>query len=231
VPNSTSTWNNLILALDIKNAGGADLSPENVRWYKWELAGTGHAAGTSEGVSSFASLTDSNDVPYIYAGTYTGDVLHAQTGTYSDQGTTSASQVAYSMKWRTEDRSFDTPGREKQIGDIYTKMTPVGDYMPELTVYYDFGRKPVTRPVSLEASNVTSTWDTETVSGTPDGDGAVWDTDAWSSDFAIAAGKQNYTGSGEVLAFEMTHQGANEPAGIVGLAYELAALGEDQGAR
>jgi hypothetical protein len=231
VPNGTSTFNNLILALDIKNAGTADLTAENVRWYKWTLAGTGHAAGTPESVASFASAKDSTDVPYVYAGTYTGDVLHAQTSTYSDQGTTSASQVAYSMKWRTEDRAFDTFGREKQLGDIYTKMTPVGDYEPSLTVYFDFGRRPVQRPVSLDAANVTSVWDTETVSGTPDGDGAVWDTSAWSSDLSVASGKQNYEGSGEVLAFELTHAGANQPAGIVGLSYELAALGEDQGAR
>jgi hypothetical protein len=220
VPNGTSTFNNLILAMDIKSAGNADLTPENVNWYTWELAGTGHAGAGAipESVASFASATDSGGVPYIYAGTYSGDVLHAQTGTFSDQGTTSASQVAYSMEWRTDERTLDMPGR-------------VGDYSPELTAFFDFGRRPVTRQVSMQAANVTSVWDTETVSGTPDGDGAVWDVSSWSSDFAVASGKQNFEGSGETMSFQMTHTGANQPAGIVGLAYELAALGEDQGAR
>jgi hypothetical protein len=233
VPNGTSTFNNLILALDIKNAGSADLTPENVRWYTWELGGTGHAGAgpIPESVATFASATDSSGVPYIYAGTYSGDVLHVQTDTFADQGTTSASQVDYSIKWRTDERNFDMPGQEKHLADVYTKMTPVGNYSPELTAYFDFGRRPTTRQVSLDAANVTSVWDTETVSGTPDGDGAVWDIDSWSSDFSVASGKQNFEGSGEVLSFEMTHTGVNQPVGIVALAYELAALGEDQGAR
>jgi hypothetical protein len=135
------------------------------------------------------------------------------------------------MEWRTDERTLDMPGREKQLVDVYTKMTPVGDYSPELTAFFDFGRRPVTRQVSMQAANVTSVWDTETESGTPDGDGAVWDVSSWSSDFAVASGKQNFEGSGETISFQMTHTGANQPAGIVGLAYELAALGEDQGAR
>jgi hypothetical protein len=103
VPAGGESKNSKLLAMDIKNLGAnplgtpRDITADNVRWYIWELS------DTDEGPAFVFPARDSNDEPYIYAGTYTGDVGQFQATTFLDLG------ASYRTRWRTNDRHRGVP--------------------------------------------------------------------------------------------------------------------------
>ena len=99
---------------------------------------------------------------------------------------------------------------------MFVKLQPGGGYNPSYRTIYDFGAKASsTTTLNMPTSN--SQWGT-----------MQWG-DEWATVNTTFRERVRGFGSGETVSHEFSHGGSNEPFWIAGMAYQLAARGEDLG--
>lgn len=184
VSTGSNTSNDLILCLDIKNS--ESLTPENVRWYKWELNGIT--------ANRIVPMRGSDGKPYPYVGGTLGEVVRFDRLVYSDNVTGEISTI-----FQTRDEDYGTPSREKHIGDLYLSLQGLGSY----TIAHQFMLDDSEVPGQISNIEVPS-------SGTLWGVG-VWDLATWSNTNATRRHRIPGIGSSPTISHRFSHNGANQP--------------------
>ena len=190
VATGSSTYNDTILCLDIKNANR--LTPDTVRWYKWYLNGIQP--------NILVAARGADDKPYIYVGGTAGEVVRFERATYSDNS------AAISCDFQTKHEDFGLPSREKHAGDLYVALQGGGNYTVQHTHVFDDGQK-FGQSSLLPVPDAGGTWvnDAET-SGT-----LYWGTGNWGSDQAVIRHRIPGVGSSPTISHRFSHSGAGEP--------------------
>jgi hypothetical protein len=229
VPDGTINSGNAnthILCLDMKGLDGDELNAETAIWHKWRMAfDTTESPDYQMNPALLFPGRDSNGDPFVYVGTYRGDVGVVNTSIYADMASTdgsSAATLAYDMRWQTKHRDHGAFGLQKQMGRAWAKLMPGGDYGPNARTIFDYGRR----------SGITSTLTMEPASNAQWGPvGAFkWDLNQWStSNLEISRVEWSPQGSGETTSFEFSHTGVDQPVGIAQLSYQVGGLGKDTG--
>jgi hypothetical protein len=215
VPTGSSTYLNLILAMDIK--GVTRLSPDTVRWYKWFVP---------SGVASLNYLTAARDpdgVPRIYVGGQEGEVAAFSRSSYSDLGTA----IATAFRGKDEDVGF--PTNSKAIGDAWLMVGGAGTYTPTLSYLTDDGRS-VSSFHSLDvalpgfvldnaAGNLSGASTLDNAAGNLPGAGALGST------FNLTRERVDGYGEGFTISHRFSHTGVNEPFFVGQISQEIAGNG------
>jgi hypothetical protein len=218
VPQQGYSSNSLILCLDVKGLAGEELNSETAIWSTWTLARDADDSDAQLNPALLFPARDSDDAPFVYCGTYRGDILRFATTQYADDGADNNSQK-YEMKWQTKHRDFESLGQHKQFHRAYIKLVPGGDYGPKVTPVFDYGRREGNSEMLDMIPQRTSRWDT-----------AIWDTDHWSSTGDEVTRKEwSPQGQGETIGLRMAHDGNNEPVGVAQLTFTVSGLGKDTG--
>jgi hypothetical protein len=214
--------NTLILCLDMKGLDGEELNAETAIWHRWKLAVDTTDTNAQLNPAVIFPGRDSSGEPFIYVGTYRGDVGIVSTGIYADMASTDgagAATLAYPMKWQTKHRDFGAFGVIKQLGRGYAKLMPGGQYGPKMRSIFDYGRRSAGSVDLQMQENSGSQWNA-----------FLWDSDEWSSgDLEISRLEWSPSGAGETIGFEMSYQGIDQPVGTAQLSYQVGGLGKDTG--
>ncbi len=224
VPTGADSFNSLLLVLDTKDLG--NITAENARWYLWTLEG----AGASSPVVPLRinemvfARGETRDERRLYFGTTVGDVGYITTDVFSDFAQDGAAAEAYSVQFRTKDRSdFASTGVQdvshgmldaKTLGDVMVSLRPGGGHNPSIRFVFDYGNtisdpRTMTMPTS----------------------GAVFGTDVFGTGiFGTSSETRNSkvygTGNGQTVGFRFTHSTANEPFLVNRVDYEIEVSGE-----
>jgi len=184
VATGSNTTNNLILCMDIK---GADrITPETVRWYRWDL--TGITANVIRAVRG------SDKKPYLYVGGTAGQLVRFDRDTYSDLGTGAISTVI-----QTKDEDFGLPSREKHIGDTYCILQGSGNYTINHSTMTDDGEIQL-QTSAIEVPNTGSVYDT-----------GVYGTATYGDSESVIRHRIPGVGSSVTIGHRFAHAVANEP--------------------
>lgn len=193
----SATSHSLILCLDIKNE--KRISPDTVRWSKWQLSGfTPNLL--------FAARDETTEKPYIYAGGTDGSGIYLgrfQRNVYSDLG------GAIETRIQTRNEEFGIISREKRVGDTYVAMQGSGNYKVQHTYVLDDGER----------------FGQSSLLDVPEG-GAVWGSGVWG---AMNWGGNESTIRNQVVGVDasvtighlFTHTGVDEPFWVGALDQEV----------
>lgn len=209
VPYLTSTVNNLLLVLDIKDTD--ELTAQSAKWSVWFLAGS--TADARAANTLYAGIGD-DSIDYIYCGNNEGDLTRFSDDTvFSDLGS------SYTATLQTHHENFNQIGVEKILGDVHLLIQPGGSYKPVLVPIFDYGTDFGLPQDIAMPPNAQALWDS-----------AVWDAAVWGGDeqevFRI---KLCPFGRFEALSFQVTHTGVNEPFFLAGLGFQTDVEGESAG--
>jgi hypothetical protein len=203
VPTDSSTTNNTLLVLDLKNT--PEVTADSARWYVWQLAG-GLSANTIQVVADAATGKQ-----YLYIGDTDGNVVRFNRNIFSDLGT------GYQAKFITAHNDFQSAGTTKSIGDCWIGLQPGGDYNPSLRFIFDYGRS-ASSVRSLDMGTTNPVWDA-----------VKWNETSWGDDSVTTRNKVFGTGAGDTVAFEFSHSVADEPYRVALLTAEIRGAGETAG--
>ena len=215
IPTGSSTFLNLILAMDIK--GVTKLSPDTVRWYKWIIP---------SGVMSLNYLTAARDpdgIPRIYVGGQAGEVAPFTRSAYSDLG----SSIPVAFRGKDEDVGF--PTNSKAIGDAWLMVGGAGTYKPTLSYLVDDGRTvSSTHPLSValpgfvldnSSGNLSGASTLDNAAGNLGGAGTLGGV------FNLTRDRIDGYGEGFTVSHRFSHSGVNEPFFIGQVSQEVAGNG------
>ncbi len=210
VPTGSNTYNDLILALDVRDADTKEgLTSESAIWYIWRLASSD--AMHFPQVLVPARDRSSSETPYVYGGNLKGDVFRFTTANFSDMG------AAYATHLRTRHDDFGVPMVTKIPGNGEVWVEPTDDYSITMNLVFDNGRRTSSaRTLDLVSHGLTLSF--------------VLD------DTAILGSESNLqrkvffgTGHGETIAHDFHHSGANQPFWIARISQQVAGLGDELG--
>ena len=183
VSTGSNTHHNLILCLDIK---GVDrLTPDNVRWYKWELNGMD--------VNKLQVARGPDDKPYVYVGGLLGEVTRFDRDAYADLATGGPS-----VEIQTRDEDYGLPSREKGLGDLFVALQGKGNYRIQYTSILDDGQTPGQSSL-LEVPDVGGVW------------GDSWGALQWGTTNVTQRQRVPNVGDSVTIGHKFSHAGANEP--------------------
>lgn len=184
VSTGSNSVNDLILCLDIK--GAERLTPETVRWYKWELNGMD--------ANLIVPMRGSDGNPYPYVAGTAGEVVRFNRDTYSDLSTN-----VINCRFQTKDEDFGLPSREKHVGDAFVSLQGNGSYTVQHSIMLDDGSR-LGQTSLLEVPTGGDVWGT-----------GKWGKAKWSSDDGIKRQRIPGVGSSVTIGHRFQHSGANEP--------------------
>ena len=215
VATGSATYLNTLLVMDIK--GAAQISPDTVNWYKWNI-------GASVQTNMVSVARDPNGVPRIYIGGTAGEVAPFSRSAYADLG------ASYAVSFRGRDEDYGAPTVEKSFGDTFLMVGGSGDYSPTITYLADDGTKtiqsaPLTVPfpgfiLNNVAGNLTGASTMDNAAGTLTSAGIL------GSDFNLVRDRVSGYGSGFNLSHKFTHAGTNEPFWIGQISQDVASQGK-----
>lgn len=203
VPTGSSTENDLVLVLDLKDSGDR-VTADNASWFKWTL-------GTN--VSYLAPGRDDDGNPVLFWGDYDGNVGVFTTDFYADIDT------PYSVQFRTKFSDFNSATTTKRLGDLYVDVGADGSdgFAPTMRTMFDFGGGgTIAYPLG-----VTETDPFVIGSSALGGGDALAGSDQTIFHNKIYAGGEFYT-----CAFEFYHNGEDQPFWVHRIAGELSVSGE-----
>jgi hypothetical protein len=184
VATGSNTTNDLILCMDIK--GVERLTPDTVRWYKWELNGIT--------ANRIVPLRGSDGKPYPYVGGTAGEVVRFERDVYADLVTNEIN-----CQFRTRDEDYGIPSREKHAGDAFISVQGLGDYEVNHTLFFDDGENEGQTSM-LPVPSGGSVWGT-----------GVWGTMTWGDAQSTRRHRVPGVGSGVTVSHRFAHAGASEP--------------------
>jgi hypothetical protein len=208
VPTGSSSTNNLLLILDVRDADHRDgLTADNAVWYTGRLIG-GTTANPHQPVMLISARDRTTDDPYIYGGNYKGDVFRFTTANFADMG------AAYPVHIRTRHDDFDAPGVTKGVGNAEIWVESTDDYSILMNWIFDLGRRTSrARPITLSTSGLTLPFQL---------DGSA----IFGSGINIQRKSVYGTGHGETVAHDFQHAGGNQPFWISRVTQEIAGIGD-----
>ena len=190
VATGSSATNNLLLVMDIK--GLQNITPDAVRWYKWELNGiTPNCLRLCRG---------SDNRPYVYVGGTAGEVCRFDRDTYQDL----SSSGTIAMDFITKHDDFELPSKDKKIGDCFVVLRGSGGGTVQHTIMEDDGRK----------AGYTSALDVPASAATWGAGNGTWGVSQWGGESAIARHRVPATGSSVTVGHRFTRTAANAPVFI-----------------
>jgi len=198
VATGSSPTNDLILCMDIK--GASRITPETVRWYKWELNGIT--------ANRIRPIRDTDGKPYPYVCGAAGEVVRFERDVYSDLTTN-----PISVDLQTGDDDLGIPGREKHIGDLYVSIQGRGGGTLQHTFVLDDG----------EVAGQTSLL--ETPEGNSKWGVAQWGTGTWGGSNNVKRHRVPGVGDSPTIAHRFRKSGANQPFWVGLLSQEVMVTG------
>lgn len=206
VSTGSELQNNLILALDIRDADADGITAETARWYLWRTAGTDHRPAL---LFSGRELTGTDEGRRrAYMATYDGNIVQFNDDVYADLGS------AYQARMRTKHFDMGRPGRQKVAGDTVLWVGPRASYSPTLTVTFDFGRR--TSP----AQPIDMTGDAS-VLGT-----MILGQDPMGTAEGLIPVRLYSLGAGETISHQIQHSGGGEPFRVGKIVQDVDVTGE-----
>lgn len=189
----SSLTHNLILCLDIKDT--ERLTPDTVRWYKWDLQGITP--------NIIVPCRGEDDKPYLYVGDSVGRVMRFSRTVYADLG----SGIPVDLETATID--FGAPNQQKTIGDTFVAIQGVGSS----TIQHQY---------VLEDGDVggLSTLLDRGGSGSVYGT-ATYGTATYGSDLNVERHRISGVGSSVTLGHRFTNTSVNEPFWVSSLTQEV----------
>lgn len=206
VSTGSNTSHDKLLVLDVKDQD--EITADNARWSIWQLTGT-----TALRIQDLGMFRDANDDWHLYASTTDGDVVRFDDDVFSDLG------EAYAVKMVTKHEDYGSTLREKILGDVMVTLQPGGAYQPSMRFLFDYGANTsAVRSLSMPAA-----------SGMIWGVGQ-WGTGQWGAARITRDAKVYGGGGGRTIAFEISHNSANEPFYVGKIDHEIMIEGESTGA-
>lgn len=193
VSSSGSSTHNLILAMDIKDA--AELTPDTVRWFKWELPTT-----ISPNVLAAARGTD--DKPHLYLGDTAGNVFRFGREEYTDNSITIPVEI------ETASTDYGYPSAQKTIGDTFIGLQGEGGLVKHQVITDDG-----------------STVGRITTLGTGSGDGIwgndSWGGGVWGATGTVERHRVASAGTSVTVGHRFTSAGSTSPFWITALSQTI----------
>lgn len=203
VTTGSGSNHNLILAMDIKDA--TPITPDTVRWYKWDFA---PGAGITPNI--LAACRGSDDKPYIYVGDTAGRVFLFGRNTYSDNNT------AIPVRFATKNEDYGLSTEQKTVGDTFVTLQGAGAYNISHQYLFDDGQTGGKR-TSIQCPSAGSTWGT---TGT-----LVWGSGTWGGGNPSIRNRISGVGSSVTIAHEFSHSGLDEPFWVASVSQDIFAAG------
>lgn len=207
VSTASSVVNDLVLAMDIQEAN--EITPDTVRWYKWEIAASTEFDGD---VNVLTFGRDSSNTPVMYVGTTNGYVGIFNRTNYSDFGN------EYETLFATRHEDFGGPGVDKTIGNLHVVSRGNGDYQPTHQYVLNYGTTIGQASNRLTFPSVGMTWG----SGT-------WGVDTWGGVQKVTRDRFYGYGAAETIAHQFRHTpstGESEPFFVASITQLVAGAGE-----
>lgn len=197
VSTGTSSTHNLILCMDIKDA--ERITPDTVRWYKWDFSGI---------TPNFITVgRGTDDAPYVYMGDLAGRVMRFGRNVYNDMGAGIATDII------TKNDDFGMPHKQKTIGDTFLALQGNGQYSISYQAILDDGQT-TGLSSALQSPGGGTLWN-----------GSTWGGGYWGSNEGTIRHRVSNVGSSPTIAHRLYHATADQPFWLCSLSQELFVSG------
>lgn len=197
VSTGSSTTHNLILCLDIKDA--ERITPDTVRWYKWDLAGITP--------NLIVPCRGEDDKPYIYVGDSAGRLLRFGRTVYADNG------AGIPVELETANSDMGIPNQQKTIGDTFVAIQGAGSSPIRHQYILNDGQNGG-QSTLLETAGGGAVYGTSTYGGSEYG-----------SDLSVERHRISGSGTSITIGHRFTHAGVSEPFWVTALTQEVFVSG------
>lgn len=197
VTTGSATTHNLILCMDIKDA--PQITPDTVRWYKWDFS------GITPNYITVGRGTD--DVPYVYVGDLAGRVMRFGRDVYNDMTSGIATDIV------TKNDDYGMPYKQKTIGDTFVAVQGNGEYSVSYQTILDDGQRTgLTSTLSVPGGG--TLWGSST-----------WGGGQWGSNEGTVRHRVANVGTSPTVAHRFFHSTPNQPFWLCSLSQEIFVSG------
>lgn len=200
VTTGSASTHNLILCMDIKDADR--ITPDSVRWYKWDFT------GINPNYITVGRGTD--DAPYCYVGDLAGRVMRFGRNTYNDMGAAIAADII------TKNDDFGLPHKMKNLGDTFVGLQGSGSYQIGHHLLLDDGQR-TGQTSLLSAPGGGALWNSFN-----------WGEADWGSNDATIRHRISSVGSSPTVSHRFFHSSPDQPFWITSLSQEVFVSGATQ---
>lgn len=197
VTTGSSSTHNLILCMDIKDA--TQITPDTVRWYKWDFSGI---------TPNFITVgRGTDDVPYVYLGDTAGRVMRFGRSVYNDMGS------GITADFVTKNDDFDMPVKQKTMGDTFVSLQGNGAYQISHQLILDDGQS-AGHSSLLAVPGGGALWGS-----------FIWGAANWGSNEATIRHRISCVGSSPTVSHRFSHATADQPFWVCSLSQEVFVSG------